>query len=266
LELLRLYHAERVRAELKFFDLSFGPPGDNNGFVDVNDLKGRVAEALVESILRRAAYRVARVGRESQVHGLVKIGPGDVAPDFLVWRQIPEGESAQPLHRLFPIDVKYRSNLREFVRKELEPLVAKVGDQWPELYCIVVTAENLKKTLTREMRKHHRKQLDELLGKLSRALADKGPRREGREPRGLKAPLAPYLSRLRRPRRLKSVFKGREYRARVRNNGQIKWKKRIYNSPSLVAHAVTGRPTNGWPFWTYERAPHDWAGLHELRH
>ena len=139
MELLRLYHAERVRAELKFFDLSFDPPGDNNGFVDVNDLKGRVAEALVESILRRAAYRVARVGRESQVHGLVKIGPGDFAPDFLVWKQIPEGESAQPLHRLFPIEVKYRSNLREFVRKELEPLVAKVGDQWPELYCIVVT-------------------------------------------------------------------------------------------------------------------------------
>jgi len=151
--------------------------------------------------------------------------------------------------------------------KELESLVLRIvrpdgnsqGGKFRD-------AENLKKTLTREMRKHHRKQLDELLGKLSRALADKGPRREGREPRGLKAPLAPYLSRLRRPRRLKSVFKGREYRARVRNNGQIKWKKRTYNSPSLVAHAVTGRPTNGWTFWTYERAPHDWVGLHELRH
>ena len=107
--------------------------------MDVNDLKGRVAEALVESIFRRAAYRVARVGRESQVHGLVKIGIGEFAPDFLVWKQIPEGKSTHPLHRLFPIEVKYRSNLRKFVREEVEPLVAKVHDQWPELHCIVVT-------------------------------------------------------------------------------------------------------------------------------
>jgi hypothetical protein len=27
----------------------------------------------------------------------------------------------------------------EFVRKEIEPLAAKAGDQWPELYCILVT-------------------------------------------------------------------------------------------------------------------------------
>ena len=36
--------------------------------MDVNDLKGRMAEALVESIFRRAGYRVAQVGRESHVH------------------------------------------------------------------------------------------------------------------------------------------------------------------------------------------------------
>jgi hypothetical protein len=107
--------------------------------MDVNDLKGRIAEALVESIFRRAGYRVARVGRESQVPGLMKVGSSEFAPDFLVWKQARGPQPSLPLHHLFPIEVKYRSNLREFVRKELEPLVARMRDQWPRLYCIVIT-------------------------------------------------------------------------------------------------------------------------------
>jgi hypothetical protein len=114
-------------------------PAGNNGYMDVSSLKGRIAEALVESIFRRAGYQVARVGRESQVHGLLKVGASEFAPDFLVWKQAQGDESAQPLHRLLPIEVKYRSNLREFVRKEASSLIAKVRDQWPQLYCIVIT-------------------------------------------------------------------------------------------------------------------------------
>jgi hypothetical protein len=109
--------------------------------MDVNDLKGRMAEALVESIFRRAGYRVARVGRESHVHELVKVGRGEFSPDFLIWRQVVENGAAQPvlLHRLLALEVKYRSNLPEFVRTRVDPLIAQVGDQWPELYCILVT-------------------------------------------------------------------------------------------------------------------------------
>lgn len=50
--------------------------------MEVDDLKGRIAEALVESIFRRASYRVARVGRESSVQGLVKVGASEFSPDF----------------------------------------------------------------------------------------------------------------------------------------------------------------------------------------
>jgi hypothetical protein len=38
--------------------------------MDVNALKGRIAEALVEGIFRRAGYDVALVGRESRVQQL----------------------------------------------------------------------------------------------------------------------------------------------------------------------------------------------------
>ena len=40
----------------------------------MNNLKGRVAEALVENILHRAGYKIARVGRESQVQHMLKTG------------------------------------------------------------------------------------------------------------------------------------------------------------------------------------------------
>jgi len=107
--------------------------------MNVNDLKGRLAEALVESIFRRAGYRVARVGRESQVQGLVKVGSAEFAPDFLVWKQVATAGLDANLHRLLPIEVKYRSNLPDFLRKQIEPLAARVRDQWPHLHCIVIT-------------------------------------------------------------------------------------------------------------------------------
>ena len=57
--------------------------------------------------------------------------------------------------------------------------------------------------------------------------------------------------------------KGKWYRARLRRNGGISYKGKVYESPSRAAQAVTKKPTNGWWFWTYERAPGD--RLRELR-
>ena len=54
-------------------------------------LKGRIAEAFVESIFRRAGYTVSRVGRESQVHRLVKLGADEFLPDFLVRKRVARG-------------------------------------------------------------------------------------------------------------------------------------------------------------------------------
>jgi hypothetical protein len=35
--------------------------------VDLNNIKGRIAEALVESIFRRAEFKMTRFGRESDL-------------------------------------------------------------------------------------------------------------------------------------------------------------------------------------------------------
>jgi hypothetical protein len=103
--------------------------------VDVSYLKGRFAEAFVESIFRRAGYQVARTGRESQVQGLIRRGTAEFTPDFLLWRKVGEPN----LHRLLAVEVKYRASIPRFLGGEVEELAERVREQWPELYCVIVT-------------------------------------------------------------------------------------------------------------------------------
>jgi hypothetical protein len=67
------------------------------------------------------------------------------------------------------------------------------------------------------------------------------------------------------PRRIRGVHKGKTIKARVRQNGSIRYAGRIFNSPSMAAKAVVGRNINGWVFWTYEQGPGYWVKLSELK-
>jgi len=110
-----------------------------HGFDDVSSLKGRIAEAFVEAIFRRAGYVVSRVGRESQVQRLVKIGGDEFLPDFLVRKEVRRDESGRPLHRLLPLEVKYRRDVHAFLEKDGPELFAKLSAQWPDVVVVFVT-------------------------------------------------------------------------------------------------------------------------------
>ena len=60
---------------------------------ELEALKGRIAEAFVEAIFRRAGYRVSRSGRESQSLRLLRIGADSFLPDFLLHK--PGGGDAR---------------------------------------------------------------------------------------------------------------------------------------------------------------------------
>ena len=60
-------------------------------------------------------------------------------------------------------------------------------------------------------------------------------------------------------------YKGRRYIARVRSDGTINFRGKIYTSPSMAAAAITKRATDGWYLWKFQRAPGDWVCLDELR-
>jgi hypothetical protein len=106
---------------------------------EIEGLKGRVAEAFVESIFRRAGYRVSRSGRESQVQRMVKVGADEFLPDFLLQKPAGATPAGRRLRRLIPIEVKYRASVEEFLRSHGDELLVRLGEQWAELCIVFVT-------------------------------------------------------------------------------------------------------------------------------
>src|SRR6185503_6396843 len=104
---------------------------------DVNQLKGRMAEALVEGIFKRAQYMVARVARETKVSALMRTGQS--VPDFVVWKALDEPSPGHRSYLLLAIEVKYCPNLDDYLRREMPARSPEVALQWPELYEILVT-------------------------------------------------------------------------------------------------------------------------------
>jgi hypothetical protein len=107
--------------------------------MDLNTLKGRIAEAFVEKILHDAGYTVCRSGRESQVQRLFMTGEAEFLPDFIVWKRAEAASDGGPLHRFLSVEVKFRSKLQAFLRpRKVEPLLASAV-HWPELHLVLVT-------------------------------------------------------------------------------------------------------------------------------
>jgi hypothetical protein len=102
-------------------------------------LKGRMAEALVEGVFKRARYTVARVGRETQMPALIRTGRAEFTPDFVVWRALDTPSLGHHSYRLLAVEVKYRADLDEYLRHDSPSRSAEAARQWPELYEIVVT-------------------------------------------------------------------------------------------------------------------------------
>jgi hypothetical protein len=113
------------------------PRARRGGEIDM--LKGRIAEAFVEAIFRRAGYRVSRAGRESQFQRMVKIGVDEFLPDFLLHRTAGATPSGRPLQRLIPVEVKYRARVEDFLESHGDEFLARVAEQWPELCIVFVT-------------------------------------------------------------------------------------------------------------------------------
>jgi hypothetical protein len=105
----------------------------------LSNLKGRIGEAFVENVLRQAKYKVSRLGRESQLQHMFKSKNTEFLPDFLVWKAIDTSPEGVLLYRLLCVEVKYRANVRGYLRRFGAELLSHVEEHWPELYVIFVT-------------------------------------------------------------------------------------------------------------------------------
>jgi len=65
---------------------------------------------------------------------------------------------------------------------------------------------------------------------------------------------------------IRARYKKRLVKAKLRRDLSVRWKGRLYGSPSAAAQAICKRPVNGWWFWQFQRAPGDWQRIDELRY
>jgi hypothetical protein len=71
----------------------------------------------------------------------VKIGTDEFAPDFLVWKPLASEGAGVDLHQLLSVEVKYRANLAEFLRRDACGLFDDAKRAWPGLCFVLVTDE-----------------------------------------------------------------------------------------------------------------------------
>jgi hypothetical protein len=149
--------------------------------------------------------------------------------------------------------------------KELEALILRVVK--PKGNAVggkFIKSENLVRRFRRELRAYHRTEEDSLIYGPELEAADDLEKPSTRRPSaGRKPVLAPYLTKR---MVIRAWYKRRWVKARVRRNGLINFRGKLYTSPSLAGKAATGRVScNGWKFWKYERSPGDWVLLEMLR-
>jgi len=104
--------------------------------MDLLEAKSRIAEALVESIFRRARYEVAPFRREQS--SPLRFGREDFSPDFRISQRGDTGEEHEYL-----VEVKYRPSAEQFISVENQrgdrSLFHMMRRHWPALYFILVT-------------------------------------------------------------------------------------------------------------------------------
>jgi len=143
--------------------------------------------------------------------------------------------------------------------KELEALILRIvkpgGNKVKGKFA---KCEDIRKKFARDVRRHQRDELQSLLGK--------GKVQEESEEAVSEMRRSVLSSYITAPINLRAMFKGKTLMARVKRDGLIRFKGKVYRSPSLAVAAACKRATcNGWTFWKYERAPGDWVKLNELR-
>lgn len=121
-------------------------------------------------------------------------------------------------------------------------------------------SQDLKRLFRRTLLKKWRGELGELFYSkktLEERSSDLKNEVKGRKPR-----LAGYFTE---GRKLRMWHKGHLYRAYLKKNGVIRFKKKLYTSPSSAAKAIVHRGIDGWYAWKFERVPGDWVVLNDLR-
>lgn len=143
---------------------------------------------------------------------------------------------------------------------ELEALVLRIASPKGNRQSgKLIRSQDLRPEFKRAINRYHQKEMKSIFGQQERVTEkiETVKIKDGKQP-----VLAPYTKKR---FEIRFRYKGKLHKAMVRKDGTILYKGKIYNSPSLSAHAIVGHAANGWNVWKYERAPGDWVTLDNLR-
>ena len=120
-------------------------------------------------------------------------------------------------------------------------------------------AENIKKRFRKDVSQYQKIELNDVFG-------------DSEKTRNIQTEIAsqgriPIMKKYvkRRGFRIRMDYKGKRYTAKIKRNGQIRFKGATFNSPSLAAASVLKRAANGWYWWKYQRSPGEWVRIDEMR-
>jgi hypothetical protein len=103
--------------------------------MDLLEAKSRIADALVESIFRRARYQVSPYRQDALP---LRFGREDFSPDFRVSPPPARASDGE-----FLVEVKYRPSIEQFVSVENQrgerSAFFMARRHWPALYFVLVT-------------------------------------------------------------------------------------------------------------------------------
>ena len=116
-------------------------------------------------------------------------------------------------------------------------------------------SQDLRRYFKRRIQEQYRADLDALFA----APTTKKEPQDGRGKLGEGAGLVDRRTALR------MTYKGKRYRATLRPDGDVRFRGKLYGSPSGAANVVFGRAVNGWKAWRYEESPGKWVRLENLR-
>jgi hypothetical protein len=103
--------------------------------MDLLETKNRVAEALVESIFRRARYGIVSARRDGGAS--LRVGREDFSPDFRVI--CPDDRPGKE----FPVKVRYHPQIEQFLSVETQrgkrSVFSMARRQWPDMWFVLAS-------------------------------------------------------------------------------------------------------------------------------
>jgi len=143
--------------------------------------------------------------------------------------------------------------------KELESLLLRIvmprGNRFSGR---LAGAEDLKNELNRQMSSRDADKRARLLGG---HVAQRRSRNKASRARGSLTLAGLYD----RPRLLRAPWRGQVFRATLRRDGYITFRKKRYSSPSKAGAVAIGHGVDGWHFWKFRAPDGKWEKLDALR-